>query len=122
MVIYVKERKHMNNQKLGIIGENAACEFLEAKGYMVSERNYRCSAGEIDIIAHKNSRICFIEVKTRRGNNYGRPCEAVNKKKRKNMINTAQYYIKSQEYMGRFYEKFEFQVIEVMFEHIEDIF
>ena len=33
MVIYVKERKHMNNQKLGIIGENAACEFLEAKGY-----------------------------------------------------------------------------------------
>lgn len=51
-------------QKVGEIGEDIACEFLENKGFTVLERNYLKKYGEIDIIAKKAGVIHFIEVKT----------------------------------------------------------
>lgn len=56
------------NQKIGNyigrLGENLACLFLENKGFSVINRNYRKKWGEIDIIAIKNEKIHFIEVKS----------------------------------------------------------
>ena len=63
----------MGNRELGNIGERAAAELLQNDGYEILERNYRCQAGEIDIIAVRGSEIAFVEVKTRRNHNYGRP-------------------------------------------------
>ena len=47
----------------GAIGEDIACKFLERKGYVVVERNYRKQWGEIDVIATKDGIVHFIEVK-----------------------------------------------------------
>ena len=41
----------MGNRELGRIGEQAAAELLQMEGYEILERNYRCQAGEIDLIA-----------------------------------------------------------------------
>ncbi len=54
-----------NNQKTGEIGENVACKYLENKGFYVLERNYTKKWGEIDVIAKKNNKLYFIEVKSR---------------------------------------------------------
>lgn len=43
-------------QRLGKKGEDAACTYLERKGYVICRRNYRCRYGEIDIIAAKGGR------------------------------------------------------------------
>ncbi len=51
-------------QKTGQIGEDIACKWLEKQGYTVVERNYLKKWGEIDIIAHKNRKLHFIEVKS----------------------------------------------------------
>ncbi|KND48698.1 MAG: putative endonuclease [Parcubacteria bacterium C7867-003] len=51
-------------QKIGQIGEDRACEYLEKNGYGVIERNYLKKWGEIDIVAKKASKIHFIEVKS----------------------------------------------------------
>lgn len=51
-------------QKVGKLGEDIACEFLENKGFSIVERNYLKKYGEIDIIAQKTGVIHFIEVKT----------------------------------------------------------
>jgi putative endonuclease len=51
-------------QKIGQIGENTACKFLEKHGYKIIERNYWKKWGEIDIIAKKCNILHFIEVKT----------------------------------------------------------
>lgn len=51
-------------RKLGDIGENIACSFLEGKGFKIIERNYLRKWGEIDIITKKSSVIHFIEVKS----------------------------------------------------------
>ena len=41
----------MNNIRFGRVGEDAAVMLLEAQGYEILDRNYKCSCGEIDIIA-----------------------------------------------------------------------
>lgn len=51
-------------QKIGQIGEDIACEYLEKNGYRLVERNYLKKWGEIDIIAMKGSKLYFIEVKS----------------------------------------------------------
>ena len=50
-------------QKIGQIGESAACKFLMKQGYKILDRNYRKKWGEIDIVSKKAQKIHFIEVK-----------------------------------------------------------
>ena len=50
--------------EIGRLGEDLACRFLKNKGYSLIERNFRKKQGEIDIIAKKESKIHFFEVKT----------------------------------------------------------
>jgi len=51
-------------QKIGEIGENVAVKFLMKHDFSILDRNYTKKWGEIDIIAEKNSKIYFIEVKS----------------------------------------------------------
>jgi len=52
-----------DKQKLGAVGEDSACKWLESRGYRILERNYLKKWGEIDIIAKNKAKIHFIEVK-----------------------------------------------------------
>ncbi len=53
-----------NSQKLGQLGEDIACKFLMKHGFSILERNYTKKWGEIDIIAQKDGRFNFVEVKS----------------------------------------------------------
>jgi putative endonuclease len=52
------------SQKIGELGEEVACTFLMKHGFTIQERNYTKKWGEIDIIADKEGKIYFIEVKS----------------------------------------------------------
>ena len=83
-----------NNILVGKKGEDIATKYLEKKGYKIIERNWHYSKNaEIDIIAEYKKEIVFIEVKTRTSSKYGTPSEAVNKIKRKHMLQTIKYYL-----------------------------
>jgi putative endonuclease len=62
---------------LGRRGENLAADHLIASGYRVLERNWRCTHGEIDIVAFKDGEVVFVEVKTRSSLAFGHPLEAI---------------------------------------------
>jgi len=51
-------------QKIGQIGEDFACDYLKKEGFKIIDRNYLKKWGEIDIVAEKNKKIHFVEVKT----------------------------------------------------------
>lgn len=53
-----------NTTKTGSIGEDIACKYLISKNFTILERNYLKKWGEIDIVAKKDNRIHFVEVKT----------------------------------------------------------
>lgn len=62
---YLKLNKHMaEHNEIGKIGENITKSFLMKHGFSIIETNYRTKYGEIDIIAKKDSKIRFIEVKS----------------------------------------------------------
>ncbi|WP_114561489.1 YraN family protein [Desertihabitans aurantiacus] len=66
-------------QALGRLGETLAAGLLEEQGCEVLERNWRCSEGEIDIVAREPSTATYVfcEVKCRRGLGWGDPLEAI---------------------------------------------
>ena len=57
------DEKDKVRKRIGKLGEDVACQFLEGKGFKILERNYRKPWGEIDIIAEKDRIVRFIEVK-----------------------------------------------------------
>lgn len=76
----------MNNREFGNKGEDLACEYLIKNGYEIVERNKHFSKFcEIDIIAKLKDKYVFVEVKTRRTNNFGTPLEAITKTKYNNI-------------------------------------
>ena len=62
---------------LGRFGEDAAVAHLEAAGWEILDRNWRCPHGELDIIARDGATVVFVEVKTRSSVAYGDPVDAV---------------------------------------------
>lgn len=82
--------------ELGRRGEDIAADFLEGKGLTILARNWRCSEGELDIIASDgDSTVVFCEVKTRRGDRFGSPLEAVTRGKRRRIRRLAQLWLAS---------------------------
>ncbi len=80
-------------QSLGRLGERLAAARLEARGYHILERNFRCRRGEIDLVAEEGSDLVFVEVKTRRGTARGLPEEAVDARKTRKLQEVAFSYL-----------------------------
>lgn len=62
---------------VGRYGENVAASFLTQAGWQVVDRNWRGPSGELDIVALHGSELIIVEVKTRSGDGFGHPAEAV---------------------------------------------
>jgi len=86
-----------NLKAIGTSGEIIVRLHLERLGWTILEENFRCVAGEIDLIAQEpteaGSVIVFIEVKTRRGRAHGSPISAVDQRKQARMAAVANTYI-----------------------------
>jgi putative endonuclease len=83
------------HNELGKQGEQAAWEFLIAKGYTVRETNWRVGKLEIDIVAQEPqaNRLHIIEVKTRSNTEHYDPMQAITRAKIRNLVNAAAGYI-----------------------------
>jgi putative endonuclease len=84
-----------DRKRLGERGEEAAASFLERVGMRVIERNWRCAAGEIDIVALDDDSVVLVEVKTRRTVRKGTPEEAVTPAKQRRYSKLAAAYLQS---------------------------
>ncbi len=79
----------MTASETGRRGEDAACRFLQAKGYDILERNFRTRFGEIDIVARCPDCVVFVEVKTRRDSSFAEAAQAVGPSKQQRLRATA---------------------------------
>ncbi len=74
-------------------GEKIAAAYLKKNGYRIIEINFRCSIGEIDIVAKEKNDLVFVEVKTRKSTELGYPEQAVGIRKQKKMSQLALWYL-----------------------------
>lgn len=107
----------MNKRKIGKMGEDMATAFLESKGVVILNRNYRNRFGEIDIIAKEGNILLFIEVKYRKDPRFGYPLEAVGVAKQEKIKKIASYYL-NESYSGE-YMDIRFDCIGIMESKIE---
>jgi putative endonuclease len=89
-----EKRITVKNLITGKYGEWLAVRYLKKKGYEIVGRNEKTPAGEIDIVARDADVLVFAEVKTRTGDRFGHPSEAVDARKRKKMEDSALLYLK----------------------------
>ena len=87
------ERGNNGRKQLGNWGESVAAHHLEAKGYTIVARNWRCRHGEIDLVAQAGEELVFVEVKTRRGRGFGTPEEGVTPHKLQKLFELGQHYL-----------------------------
>ena len=108
--------------EIGKKGENLAKDFLIAKNYTILFMNWRYKHSEIDIIAQDGKMIVFVEVKSRKNNQYGNPEEFVTKHKIKKMHEAAEAYIVQFDWQG----ELRFDIISIEnnkdITHFEDAF
>ena len=90
---------------LGERGERAAAKMLRRLGYQIITTRRRHRYGEIDVIAVDGQTVVFVEVKTRRNEEHGRPAEAVDATRQARLTRAALAFLKSHgllEYASRF--------------------
>jgi putative endonuclease len=123
-----QDPEYRHRQAVGSWGEEQACRHLRQNGYRVLRRNYRARhGGEVDIVArHKpSSTLCFIEVKTRKNEDFGRPAQAVDAAKQRLIVRGALSWLRLLDNPD---VRFRFDIIEVLegppiqIEHLEGAF
>ena len=91
-----------NKITLGQRGEQIAATHVEAKGYQIIEKNFRCKIGEIDLIATDKEYLIFIEVKTRTETNAEiSPLLSITRSKQRKLKTLGTYYIEKKEIYNR---------------------
>jgi len=87
-------RRRAAHLRLGRRGERLAARLLRDLGVDVLVRNYRCPAGEIDLVARDGDTFCFVEVKTRRRPGRARPADALRGAQRRRIVRAAHRYLR----------------------------
>ncbi len=111
----------LHNRNLGETGEELAAKHLRREKYKILGRNVRTTC-EMDIVCEKEGVVVFVEVKTRTGEKFGLPREAVDAKRQARYRTGAAAYLKKYNLSGF---RVRFDVIEVTEEkitHIKDSF
>jgi putative endonuclease len=85
---------------LGQWGETQAVRYLEAQGCRIEARNWRCQAGEVDVVALDGTCLAFVEVRTRRGDAFGRAEDSITPRKLARMVAVAEAYVYEHGWQG----------------------
>lgn len=121
-----RRSRRLNSKRAGDLGERLALNYLVHRGYELVERNYRRRGGEIDLILRRGKTLVFVEVKLRRGSEFGSPLEAVTPRKQATIRALAEQYLSEVE---ADLEEARFDVVGIILgggpariEHIKDAF
>jgi len=77
----------------GEAAEQLAATFLLGQGLKIIHRNYRCRFGEIDLIAQDGKTLVFIEVRSRRSDDFGGAAASITRDKRDRLLRTARHFL-----------------------------
>lgn len=84
---------YARNKALGAYGEQVAVDHLRSQGLVILDRNWTCRYGEVDIVARDDATLVVCEVKTRTGDRYGSPLEAVGPQKAARLRRLAAHWL-----------------------------
>lgn len=89
----IEKSSKSSTKIIGDTFEDVAAHYLKGKGYRIVNRNYHAEGGELDIVAEIDNLLVFVEVKARKGKQFGAGHEAVSKSKMKKLIAATEQYL-----------------------------
>jgi putative endonuclease len=115
------------HREIGNTGEDLACEYLQAKGWEILDRNYYFDRAEVDVIAKDGPVTVFLEVKLRSSTRFGQPFEYVTEHKVRNVFKAAEAWVREHDLND---SPMRFDIIGIVkkkgqepeFNHIEDAY
>jgi putative endonuclease len=116
----------IETQRLGELGERLAERWLGGRGWRVLHRRFRSGHRDIDLVVERDGTVAFVEVKTRRGDRFGDPVEAVHWRKQRELTRSARVWL---DRFGRSNQTYRFDVVGVLvtgervrIRHVENAF
>ena len=113
-------------QAFGELGERIAERWLRRRGWRIVQRRFRTGHRDIDLVVERDGTVAFVEVKARKGAEFGGPVQAVNYRKRKQLERSAMVWIDRH---GQESESYRFDVVGVLLNgadvricHVENAF
>ena len=113
-------------QAFGQLGERIAERWLRGRGWRVVQRRFRNGRRDIDLVVEREGTVVFVEVKARKGAEFGGPVQAVDWRKRRELKRSAMVWIDRH---GREAESYRFDVVGVLMDgavvricHVENAF
>jgi putative endonuclease len=91
----------------GDTGEDLAANWLAQHHYHIVKRNLRSPTGEVDIIVYRNACVAFVEVKSWQSLNKSSLADSIHSRKRRNIINTARYFLQKYPEWKQFSSRFD---------------
>jgi putative endonuclease len=94
----------------GASAEADAARLLATAGYRIVERNFRCKAGELDIIARDGDVLVFVEVRSRADDEHGSALEMIRRNKQRRVARVAACYLEA---MAPVFDECRFDVVAI---------
>jgi putative endonuclease len=79
--------------ELGLLGERIAARWLMRDGWQLRAHRFRSGHRDIDLVMQRGHEVAFVEVKARRGDQFGSPIEAVHYRKRRELGRSARVWV-----------------------------
>ena len=105
------EPEHLRRGRIGEAAAKASLEEAGLKFLVANFRDPRAGRGEIDLVFRDGDCLAFVEVKTRSRNDWVRPADAVDAKKRLLLSKTAMAYLRR---LKTREVKWRFDIVEVL--------
>lgn len=105
------DKKRAAHLRLGDYGEKKARQLLLDKSYTLLANNYKCYAGEIDIVARDGAVLVFLEVKTRSASTRSRPASGLRLKQQRRIYRAGMHFWNK---IGRVDAVIRFDLVEVI--------
>jgi len=93
VIFKLLKRPRTDTRMLGQAGEDEALAYLQKKGLVLIERNFRCKGGEIDLVMQDNNTLVFVEVRKRANHRHGGAAASVTTAKQKRLIIAAHIFL-----------------------------
>lgn len=97
---------------IGRWAEDKAHQFLCQRGLQLVQRNYRCKAGEIDLIMRQQQTLVFVEVRYRKHQQYGGAAASIDSRKQQHIAMAAQHYLQTHRHAQHYTCRFDVVLIE----------
>lgn len=100
-------RRKTARQEAGTAGETAALTYLQGRGLKLVLRNYRCKAGEIDLVMLEDSTLSLLEVRYRSDRSFGGAAASVTWRKQQRIVNAARHLLQFRADLRRYRARFD---------------